>query len=150
MKRIVLYCLLLIGVLLVPVQRLDIATLRPVQTVAVILVENGYCVATDTGDLGTGKDLESALDDLKQTTPGVIYLDTADFLLVGKGAEEEASKLKPQMAKSVQVYRLIGRPDLKEVSEYLQVHGSGKPIEDWWPEVNLPVLDGSGERLKLL
>lgn len=150
MKRILIYILLFAFVLLVPVERLDIADLRPVQTVAVTFTDKECCIVTDTGDLGVGENAFSALEDLKRTTAGIIYLDTADYLLVGEGAQEQARMLKIHMADSVRVYQLLGTPDLEKVSAYLQIHGSGVRISHWEPGVKLPVLDGREERLKIL
>lgn len=149
MKRIIIYILLLVLVLLVPVERLDIATLRPVQTVAVTMAGKSCTIATDTGDVGTGTDVISALEDLKRTTPGIIYLDTADFLLVGEGAQEQALQLKPYMTDSVRVYQVKGSPDLEEASQYLQIHDKGVPLSTWQSGTSLPVLDGTKERLKI-
>lgn len=149
MKRILIYILLLVLVLLVPVERLDIATLRPVQTVAVTMVGKSCTITTDTGDVGTGTDVISALEDLKRTTPGIIYLDTADFLLVGEGAQEQAMQLKPYMTDSVRVYQIKGTPDLEKVSQYLQIHDDGIPLPAWELGSLLPVLDGTKERLKI-
>ena len=149
MSKILLCCILLLAVLLPPAERLDIATLRPVQTVAVARITEGVCIMTDTQDVGVGKDIRGALENLKQTTPGVIYLDTADYLLIEDGAQEEALGLKGMMADTVLVYRLLGSPDLLQVSEYLQIHEGGLPIDSWEKDSKLPILDGRSDRLKL-
>lgn len=150
MRRTILSCFLLLTVLLNPSDRLDIATLRPVQTVAVTREAGGICIMTDTRDMGIGENISDALENLKQTTPGVIYLDTADYLLLDEDVQEEALALKEWMAKSVVVYRLLGRPDLLTVSQYLQIHGGGLEIDRWEKESELPVLDGREERLRLI
>ena len=150
MKRILFYILLLTFVLVVPVERIDIATLRPVQTVAVTFVNKECCIVTDTGNMGVGENALSALEDLKRTTPGIIYLDTADYLLVSEGAQEQAQMLKPYMTDSVRVYQILGTPDLEEVSAYLQIHDGGVRLSQWKPGGQLPVLDGREARLKLL
>ena len=150
MKRILFYILLLAFVLVVPVERVDIATLRPVQTVAVTFANKECCIVTDTGNLGVGENALSALEDLKRTTPGIIYLDTADYLLVSEGAQEQAQMLRSYMSDSVRVYQLLGTPDLEEVSAYLQIHDGGVRLSRWKPGMQLPVLDGREARLKLL
>ena len=147
MKRILIYIGILAAVLLVPLERTDVGKLRPVQTVAVYREEDLYTIATDTGDKGSGKTVADALKDLKQTTPAVIYLDTAQFLLAGKNTEEAVEQLRPCFRKSVEVYSFRGEADLKLVSEYLMVHGSGPKLKQWNLGEKLPVLVCSGQQI---
>lgn len=149
MKRVFIYIILLVAVLLIPAQRMDIAGLRPVQTVSVTRSAEGICILTDTDDMGQGSDVRSALEDLKATSPGYIYLDTADYLLVQEAVQEEALELKEYMSKAVRVYRVVGQPDLKKVSEFLQIHAGGLKLKQWNEGTELPVLDGTQERMRL-
>ena len=55
----------------------DVARLRPVELISVSREEAQVLVETDTGDSGRGRTLELALEDLHDSTPGEIFLETA-------------------------------------------------------------------------
>lgn len=149
MKRLLLYVLILAAVLAVPVKRVDVAKLQPVQTVAVYRHGRYYVIETDTGDMGQGTDPVAAYENLEKTTSGVIYLDTADYLLVTEGTTSAVEALRIYLKDTVELYRFLGSPDLKEVSKFLPVHGKGPKLKTWNEGVKLPVLDGRDQRLIL-
>lgn len=136
--------------MLVPLERTDVGKLRPVQTVAIYRDGKSYVIATDTGDKGKGKTVAEALTDLKSTTPAVIYLDTAQYLLAGKNAEAAVNELRQHFKKSVELYSFRGDADLTVVSKYLSVHGNGPQLKEWNEGDKLPVLACSGEQIKLV
>ncbi len=150
MKRIVIYVLILGLVLLIPLERTDVGDLQPVQTVAIFRNEDGYLIQTDTGDEGRGADSMQALQNLEDTTPGVIYLDTAQFLLVSESATPSIESLRQYLRESVQLFRVVGTPDLETASKFLSVHGDGPKLEHWSEGGSLPVLDCRSERMKLI
>lgn len=150
MKRILIYIGILAAVLLIPLERTDVGQLRPVQTVSVYREENAYVIATDTGDKGSGKTVADAFNDLKQTTPAVIYLDTAQFLLMGKNADDAAEDLRQYFSNSVELYSFRGDADLAVVSKYLSVHGNGPQLKYWESSEKLPVLVCEGEEIRLV
>ena len=147
MKRILIYIGILTAVLLVPLECTDVGKLRPVQTVSVFCDGDSYTIAADTGDQGSGTTAMEALNDLKQTTPAIIYLDTAQFLLVGKNADAAVEQLRPFFRKSVEVYSFRGEANLELVSKYLSVHGNGPKLKDWDFGEKLPVLACSGAQI---
>lgn len=121
--RVILYIVILAIAFFVPVNRLDIAKLQPVEAVA-IYKENGFIVLkTDEESVGKGTSAKEALEELKQSTPAVVYLDTADYLLIGKGAKEAAEEIKAFLKKSVKIGTYQGG-DVKEEARYLDVHGN--------------------------
>ena len=123
--RTLLYIVILAAMLIAPVKRLDIAKLDPVEAVAVY-VENGLItLRTDGEDVGRGVTVREALADLKENALSVIYLDTADYLLVGDGAENVASDLLQCLRKSVQIGKYNGG-NIKEEAKYLDVHGNSE------------------------
>lgn len=150
MKRILIYIVILAAVLAVRLERTDVGKLRPVQTVSVYRDGASYVIATDTGDKGKGKTVADALKDLKQTAPAVIYLDTAQFLLTGKNADDAVENLRPYFSKSVELYSFRGEADLELASKYLAVHGNGPQLKRWNPGEKLPVLVCSGDQIKLI
>ena len=99
----------------------DISKLLPVQTLYLYMEEDLLCVETDTGDRGAGSDLASAADDLRSTAPGEIFLDTAQFLILGPDVpitEDFYALLRP----GCRVVYAAQKPDLQEATEYLINH----------------------------
>ena len=91
MKRwwvyIVLY--LVVGVLgLSPFEATDVATLSPVEVIWLEQQGNLVRIETDGKDIGIGKSVLEALENMKRTAPGTVFLDTADYLIVRKGNEK--------------------------------------------------------------
>lgn len=115
-----------------PVKRLDVAKLQPVETVAVYLTGNIVVLETDTGDRGQGSTVEEALRNLKENACSVIYLDTAEYLLVGGNAQQTAAELRPFLRDSVKVGPYNGG-DLKEETAYWEVHGDLPKLSRWKP-----------------
>lgn len=137
--RRVLYLVILGLLFFVPLERVDIAKLLPVEAVAVY-VENGEVVLeTDTQDQGRGTDAADALQKLKDTTPAVVYLDTAEFLLVSKDAVGYVEQLRNFLKPSVKVCICEASGRVKEAVKYLEVHGNLPKLRDW-SEQNISML----------
>ncbi len=123
--RKLLYIIILGAMLLAPVKRLDIAKLEPVEAVAVYLEGNQVVLQTDGGSVGRGKTAEAGLANLKDNALSVIYLDTAQYLLIADGAEAVASELRKYLQDSVQLGVYNGG-DVKEEARFLDVHGNAE------------------------
>ena len=128
--RTFLSLLILGSLFFVKPNRLRIADLEPVQTVAVYLDAGAVVLETDTGDLGTGATPAEALTDMKAHSPTVIYLDTAQFLLVGDGAEAHAEALRNHLHGSVRVASYNGG-DLADEAKYADLHNKLPRLRDW-------------------
>ena len=125
--RKILYAVLLIAAFLVPVKRLDISKLIPVEAVAIYLDAGQVVLKTDTENIGRGDTVELALQDLKEKAQQIIYLDTARYLLVAEDAGSQAQVLRTYLKPSVQVGSYAGG-DVKEEAKYLDAHReSAKP-----------------------
>ncbi len=126
--RIILYILILALLLLAPVERLDVAKLLPVEAVAVYMDGSDVVLETDTENLGRGETAEEALEDLKKNTAAIIYLDTAEYLLVGEGAKSHGVQLKGYLKASVIMGDYSGG-SVKDEAKYLDAHSeSAKPV----------------------
>lgn len=137
--RMVLYLVILGLLFLAPLERADIAKLLPIEAVAVY-VENGEVVLeTDTQNRGRGTDVANALQVLKDTTPAVVYLDTAEFLLVSKDAVGYVEQLNNYLKPSVKVCICETSGRVKEAVKYLEVHGNLPKLRDW-NEQNISML----------
>lgn len=149
LKRIILYVLILGAVLLIPVERVDVAKLQPIEVIMIQRDRETVILQTDTGDMGTGADTIGALENMKATSPAVIYLDTAEFLLIGEGAEQDAQQLRQVLKKTVRVCRAEKTVDVKGVARYLTVHGKLPQLKQWEPRQSLPQITIEHERLKM-
>ena len=127
--RILLYIAILATMLFAPVDRLDIAKLEPVEAVAVYMEEGQITLQTDGENIGKGATAQEALADLKENALAVIYLDTADYLLIGEGAENAANDLRQYLRDSVQIGKYNGG-NVKEAAKYLDVHGNAEKPEN--------------------
>lgn len=101
--RKVLYVVILGLLLFAPVKRLDIANLQPVQTIAVYTEPGAVVLETDTHNIGRGATVADAVLNLERNTPGVIYLDTAEYLLVSKDAQKYVDALRGYLRPSVRI-----------------------------------------------
>ena len=79
----------------------DISRLEPVQAVYLYMEAGELHIETDTGDHGSGHDLTEATDDMKESSDGEIFLETAEFLI-----------LDPQVPITPDFYELL-RPDCR-------------------------------------
>ena len=111
------------------------AKLEPVQTVAVRTEGQQIVMETDTKNEGRGRTVEEAIKDLEERTPGVIYLDTAQYLLLTKETEEYGPALRDYMRPTVKVSLWDGKGSVETAAQYLDVQrdlpllkevGSGK------------------------
>lgn len=149
MKRILLYVVVLAVICFLPTDAMDVAKLRPVQVVS-LYKENGQVVIeTDTQDRGVGETPQTALDDLERTTPGVIYLDTAEYLLVTEDSLDVLEAFRDRLKKSVKLCVRADTVDLTQVAKYLSVHGGMPKLKDWEEGMILPVLYVQNDRLIL-
>ena len=127
----------------------DIGVLRPVELIS--LKEQGGIVLleTDTGDCGWGLTVEEAVAKLKETTPGRIYLDTADYLLLEEGTERYVPVLCRYLKKSTAVTFASDDIDLVEAAAYLRIHKPSGTIGRCTQPVEKVVLEGGKMNLKI-
>ena len=145
MKRIIIYIGILALVVAAPVKPMDIEKLRPVQIVSVYKESNWTVIETDTEDKGIGGTARQALQNMKDTSEGVIYLDTAEYLLVTKETEEATRELIAELKPSVRMCMTTGVEDLKQAVLYLKAHGGLPKLKAWVKGAELPVLSTFGD-----
>ena len=133
MRRVV-YVLLLVGLLFVPLNRVDVAKLLPIQAVAVYMDGDRVVLETDTEHVDTGNTAEQALESLKKNTPAVVYLDTAEYLLVSADAVSQVDSLRSHLKSSVRVCVCDAKGKVKDTAEYLSVHQKLPKLKEWKAE----------------
>ena len=130
MRRII-YIVILALLFFAPVERVDVAKLLPIQAVAIYLEADTVVLETDTEDKGRGEDASKALDALKENTPAVVYLDTAEYLLVSEEAVSLVDELRPYLKPSVKVCVCDASGSVKNAAKYLDVHADLPELRHW-------------------
>ena len=139
MKRIIIYCILLAGVLFLPTERMEIRDLEPIQAVFLYREAGEVVLKTDTEDEGRGENVSKALEDMKAKSSGIVYLDTAQFLLVSENAKEHIAQIAPYLKGKVRISQWEGGK-LQEAARYMQAHKIGIKMRTWNNDVKLPKL----------
>lgn len=140
MKRIPLYALIIAGIFLIPVRPADVGELEPIQAVWVTVENETVILQTDTEDGGTGATVKEALEDMKLHSEGIVYLDTAQFLLVSENAIDRITEVEPFLKGSVKVCLWDGEGEITDAAKYMQAHKIGCRLSRWQIEVKLPNL----------
>ena len=132
--RRVLYAALIIPLFFAPLKRVNVADLLPIEAVAVYMEGNQVVLETDTEHKGFGENAEKALASLKQNTPAVVYLDTAEYLLVAPDAVEQVESLRPHLKPSVKICVWKAGGMVKDAAKYLEVHRDLPTLKTWKKE----------------
>ena len=109
----------------------DIAKLQPVEVLRVQKDGDMISVELDTGDSGKGTTLEAALQDLKESTPGKVFLETADYLLINGEAEVLLESLAEYLRPACGVCLEAGEAKLEEAAQFLGVHEPGLTLQEY-------------------
>ena len=149
MRKWPIYGLLLIAALLVPTRTTELGKLKPVETVAIYQEGDQLVIETDTGDVGRGSSVNMAIENLRETTAGTIYLDTANYLIVMEGGTLFIKYLSPYLKDSIRICMGDKNIDLEEAGTYLSVHRPSLKLKDYQSGSNLDVLISHNERLEL-
>ena len=149
MKRLLLYLPILLAAFLIPVESNDVGELSPVCVVRLGKLGENILIQTDSGNIGIGDTPTSALQNLKDTTPGIVYLDTARYLLVEESALDEVAELKNALKPQVRICLAEGPVLGEETDAFLASKDILPRLEDWEKGAELPVLKVFEKRLIL-
>lgn len=122
MRRWPIMAVILAVLAALPPRGTDIGELRPVSLLYVYQDRGLVCVATDTGDSGRGAELKDALEDLKQTTPGTVFLDTAQYLVLTRQTLHSIPELSRILRPSVKFCMTDRLTDTEAAAKYLHAH----------------------------
>ena len=104
-----------------PHPAVDIARLDPVRAIYLYMDGDAMTIETDSGDSGTGADLEAAYTALRANADREIFLDTAEYLILDPDVpitEAFYELLRP----TTQVVFSNKKPNLETISDYLTIH----------------------------
>jgi len=129
----------------------DVATLEPVQTVQLAVNGTDIILQTDTDAKGNGKSLETALQDLHETAPAFVFLDTADYLLVDPKLQGLIPSLQDLLRPSCRICLTEGQADMEQVGAFLKIHVPEVTMKDFLAgERGLPTLITNEEGMLLV
>ena len=123
----IIYLALLLGVTMLPTEGTDVGKLIPVEVIAVSEDRGIITIETDTGDTGQGRSIEDAVYDMEDTASGIIYLDTAEYLILEEGIPAKA--MRPYLKGSVRVCAGEGMT-LDGIAEYLSIHKPKRRLDE--------------------
>ena len=132
MKRwIVILGIFAAALALSPSSGVDAAQLQPIEVVYLYKEGAKLTILTDTGDQGTGNDLASALADLKNTTSGKVFMETAEYLLVTEETQGYIEELYEQLRPACGVCLVKGQPEMESAVKYLSSHQPESTLKDY-------------------
>ena len=147
MKRLLLY-MFAFAVMLLADRGTDIGSLRPVELVQLRQWNGLLILETDTGDRGWGLNIDQAVSKLKETTPGQIYLDTAEFLLLEEGTEMYLPHLAEYLKKKTRVAYAAADVNLEDATAYLRIHKPSELINKGVKPADKLIFEGGKMNLK--
>ena len=134
----VIYVAIVFVSLLIPMEKADVSKLQPVEA-ATVCQKNGKTeIYTDTGAWGSGRNAQEALEDLICNTQGIVYLDTAKYLMVDKDSLDQIEWLRDELKGSVKLCMWNCDDDIREAVKYFSVHDDLPKIKDWTLGEKLP------------
>lgn len=132
--------------LLLPQRGTDVGELLPVEVLLIEKEAGQYAVTTDTGNTARGDSLEAAMDTLRNTAPGVIFLDTADYVLLTGETLDCMDALPDLVRPGTKVYAVEGAADPEKLGAFLRAHGPDTPLYRILNEAKMvPKLDLEGD-----
>lgn len=144
MKRWLLYpaaVLLIAAIGWMPFTGTDVAKLQPVELIRISTSGLYTIVETDTGQYGVGENLDEAFTDLKSTTAGQIFLETADHLILGQGMGKLPPQVYDYLRPGCTLCREEGQTDLKAAVAFLRTHEPESTLQNYRAgEVSVPGL----------
>ncbi len=125
MKRwIILVCLLLAAVAAGDkiFRGTDVSELQPMELLRIDCRGAVVVVQTDTGGSGMGSTVTAAFEDLKKTTPGKVFLDTAQCVIVTPQSSGLIDQLFNCLRPACRICVGQGDEDMESAAAYLNAH----------------------------
>ena len=149
MRKMMWYLILIIGALMIPAEKTDIGNMKPVELVQLERNGDRVMIRTDVEDKGQGQDVSEALENLNRMSNGIIYLDTADYLLVDMDAAADVVELAGVLKASTRVCWAEKKIDPEKAAAFLRIHQPQTQFKDWNTENKQEILRTVGEKLVL-
>lgn len=109
----------------------DVAKLEPVELVRLRQTASGIEVQTDTGSFGLGVTVTDAVENMKDTASGEIFLDTAEYVVLTGLDEHILAELMTCFRPSCKILFLAGAARPEELSAFLRSRPQKLTLLDW-------------------
>ena len=149
MRRMILYLGILAAVFWAGDPGTDIGMLIPVETVCIQKQGEEIVIQADSGDRGAGATMKQAAEDLKEKADGVIYLDTADYLILNSEAEVLLPQLQNNQKQEVALCEADEQIDVEKATSFLRAHTPQLKLSDWSSGMTLPRLEEAEGSFKI-
>ena len=130
MRRL-LYIIIVGALFFVPLERVNVGDLAPVSAIAIREMNGTIELQVDVGYRGVGESVTEAVASMMGTATSVIYLATAEYLLVPPESTHLVEELRSYVKASVKVFVADLWPDIDEQVAYLNIHGKGVRMRNW-------------------
>lgn len=136
----------------------DASELNPVQTLQIEVKDHCFTLNGDNEQMGTGKTFSQAIEDLKRTSSGIAFLQTAQHILLTGDTKMaidallETTELRPACTLYLASEAM---DDLAQVNAYLETKHTGVTLADYRSAIlegrpiQLPHIEKEGERVEL-
>lgn len=141
MRRMIVYLGILAAVLWAGDPGTDIGMLIPVETLFIQKQGETIVIQTDSADTGAGDTMKQAAENLKEKAHGIIYLDTADYLILNGEAEALLPQLQNNRKQEVVLCKADEKIDVQKVTPFLRTHRPQLELSDWRAGMTLPSLE---------
>lgn len=111
-----------------PERGMEISRLRPASLLYVYESEGNVVMQTDMGDRGEGGNPKDALLDLKRCAPGIVFLDTAQHLILTEQTLALLSEISEILQPTAEVWIGKNGLDAKKAEAYLSAHPTGATL----------------------
>lgn len=146
MKKWIWMLLALLALTALPSPGTELGELHPVSLLMVSAQGKNIQLRTDTMDRGEGETLDAALQNLEDTTPGHLFLDTAENLILTEQTRFLLPQLKKLLRPGVAVCITDTELDMETAPEYLHTHIPQNKLSDTDESTPLQKLTYSEER----
>lgn len=140
MKRWLLAAALVLLLFILPHPGTELGELHPVSLLLVELEGREIRLETDTHMIGRGETLDAALRNLESTTPGYLFLDTAENLVLRSSTLFLLPELSQCLRPNVGVCVAEGPLQLDALPVFLKIHPPGLPLSGAVDEKSIPIL----------
>ncbi len=123
MKRWILFVMVTAAILLLPEgQEKDISHLHPVQLLYIYKEDGKIVLETDMDDTGKGETLPDALENLRATSEGELFLETVEYLLVTEETKPMILELGAILRPATNLVVALTDVNIEKVVQYLEIH----------------------------
>lgn len=129
----------------------EIGELHPVEVVRLECEDGQVYLTTDTGATGVGMTPAEAVENLKATTSGEVFLDTAEYLVYSHQSEVLLPLFAQWLRPSCVLCRVDGEGDLAKAGAFLKSHAPKITLVNYQAgERRIPCLKIREEKMELV